>query len=142
MTVTSAPSDAAARKREYDKQYRRDHKSEAAAVNKLYRESVGKEANAARIKSWRDANPDKQKSIRLKHAYGITLDQRDAMLLAQGGVCAVCQAEKSGQRDWHTDHCHTSGAVRGILCHGCNTALGLFKDNPTTLASAITYLGK
>jgi hypothetical protein len=141
-SVTSEPSDSALRKREYNKLYRAANKEKIAAYNKGWREGIGKEAQASRIQSWRKSNPDKQKSIQLKSVYGITLEQRDEMLLEQGSVCAICKTEKSSARDWHTDHCHASGVVRGILCHHCNTALGLFKDNPATLAAAITYLGK
>lgn len=40
----------------------------------------------------------------------------------------------------HVDHCHKTGAVRGVLCHLCNTGLGSFRDSPTLLARAINYL--
>lgn len=39
------------------------------------------------------------------------------------------------------DHCHTTGKVRGVLCRKCNTAIGLFKDNPALLWKAAVYLG-
>jgi hypothetical protein len=66
------------------------------------------------------------------------------MLSDQGGVCAVCGADnpQKGGQDWAVDHCHASGKVRGILCHPCNVALGLFRDNSHTLAQAIHYLEK
>lgn len=38
------------------------------------------------------------------------------------------------------DHCHESGKVRGILCHNCNRALGLVKDNPETLQRMIEHI--
>lgn len=38
------------------------------------------------------------------------------------------------------DHCHSSGKVRGLLCHNCNRALGLFQDSMSSLTRAIEYL--
>lgn len=40
------------------------------------------------------------------------------------------------------DHDHTTGKVRGLLCHNCNRALGLLQDNKSYLQSAINYLKK
>ncbi len=38
------------------------------------------------------------------------------------------------------DHCHATGRFRGWLCDPCNTALGLFRDNPVLLRRAAYYL--
>ncbi|MFF3866236.1 MULTISPECIES: endonuclease domain-containing protein [unclassified Micromonospora] len=40
----------------------------------------------------------------------------------------------------HLDHDHRAGSSRGILCFNCNGGLGQFRDSPTRLARAITYL--
>lgn len=73
--------------------------------------------------------------------YGITMEQFDSMLAAQGGVCAICGGEPTG-KNWHVDHDHDTNAVRGILCNGCNTALGGMRDNPAILRAAADYLEK
>jgi len=39
-------------------------------------------------------------------------------------------------------HCHETGQRRGILCRAHNTALGLFKDDPSDLRKAADYLEK
>jgi hypothetical protein len=38
------------------------------------------------------------------------------------------------------DHCHDTGKVRRLLCHNCNRALGLFKDNSDILRKAADYV--
>ena len=35
-----------------------------------------------------------------------------------------------------------TGKVRGLLCHRCNSALGLFKDSDKLLLNAIKYIRK
>ncbi|GAB3839376.1 endonuclease VII domain-containing protein [Micromonospora andamanensis] len=72
----------------------------------------------------------------LRRRYGIGQREFDELLAEQGGVCAVC-----GDPDpEHVDHDHRTGWVRGILCFNCNGGLGQFRDSPTRLARAITYL--
>lgn len=63
-----------------------------------------------------------------------------AMLVKQGGVCAICGAAPSNGKRLHLDHCHDSEQVRGLLCHGCNCGLGHFRDDVTRMARAIQYL--
>ncbi len=38
------------------------------------------------------------------------------------------------------DHNHTSGLVRGSLCHVCNRMLGKFRDNDDLLRAAAEYV--
>jgi hypothetical protein len=38
------------------------------------------------------------------------------------------------------DHCHKTNQFRGWLCHGCNLALGIVRDNPDILRNMIAYL--
>lgn len=38
------------------------------------------------------------------------------------------------------DHCHNTGAVRGLICRTCNLLLGYSKDNRQILQAAINYL--
>jgi hypothetical protein len=73
--------------------------------------------------------------------YGITHAEYDRMVAAQAGRCAICQRADTGTgRGWYIDHDHATGAVRGLLCHGCNSGLGHFRDNPLSLQRAIRYL--
>lgn len=76
----------------------------------------------------------------LKRKYGISLDQFDIMFDRQRRGCAICNTPNAGQRGWSVDHCHVTGAVRGILCNNCNPMLGHAKDSALTLSAAISYL--
>src|SRR5688500_1693885 len=59
----------------------------------------------------------------IKINYGITKDDYLAMLERQGGVCATC-GNPPTDKPLCVDHDHTTGVVRGLLCHRCNKALG------------------
>lgn len=93
--------------------------------------------------AWNRANPDKfrrnQRASVLRRRYGVSVDEYDAMLAAQDGVCAICQQLPYGTR-LHVDHCHATFTVRGLLCFRCNTMLGHLDDDPALLHRAIEYL--
>lgn len=94
----------------------------------------------------REVSPDVRRSSHQRRAYGLLAGQYDAMVREQGGVCAICgkppTAEQGKTSRLFVDHCHATGAVRGLLCQPCNTALGLFRDEPETLRAAIEYLAR
>jgi hypothetical protein len=72
----------------------------------------------------------------LRRRYGITSADYDAMVEAQGGLCALCR-ERAPE---HVDHDHVTGAVRGVLCSCCNQGLGNFRDSVASLRAAVDYL--
>jgi hypothetical protein len=76
---------------------------------------------------------------RLK-ATGFTQEDFDSKLYEQGGKCAICGTTDSGSMAFHADHDHKTGQKRGVLCHKCNTGLGLLKDDINILCSAINYI--
>ena len=83
-----------------------------------------------------------------KRVYDLEPREYEALLTTQGGGCAICGSStptlnhNETRPNLYVDHCHTSGAVRGLLCGSCNGGLGLFKDNPERLKAAIQYLTK
>ena len=127
-----------------------------------------REANMGILKKIRSLFPKKRRKIpyskreysknrgqyrehQLKYKYGITIADYNLMLNRQGSTCAICN-EKNFTREKGThnnksvpmslavDHNHKTGQVRGLLCNGCNTSLGKFKDDPILLEKAIQYL--
>ncbi|WP_433338486.1 endonuclease VII domain-containing protein [Spirillospora sp. CA-294931] len=68
--------------------------------------------------------------------YGIGAQEAAVLLRLQRGHCAIC-ADVPGK---HIDHDHKTGAVRGILCLGCNTGMGQLGDDPVALRRAADYV--
>jgi hypothetical protein len=65
------------------------------------------------------------------------------MYQEQNGKCVVCGCEKNGSKEnFCVDHDHTTGKVRGLLCHNCNVSIGLMKDSPDLLLKAAEYLNR
>lgn len=100
----------------------------------------------AQTRAWAEANPNEwerhARRSHLKRRYGITEEDYDRLLAAQGGACAICRVRAEDSRGFrpHIDHCHKSGRVRGILCGMCNKGIGNLRDDPEILRNAIAYL--
>jgi hypothetical protein len=106
-------------------------------------------------RGWRAANRDKalaatrkyaakskglRRSQRLKKRYGVTVEEYDAVLAKQDGVCAICCQPTTDGRRLAVDHCHYTGKFRGLLCFHCNTAVGKLGDTADKVARAVKYL--
>ncbi len=77
-----------------------------------------------------------------KLRYGIRVGDKTTMLKAQGDKCAnrACPAKGLMDKHWHLDHDHATQEVRGVLCSGCNLALGHVKDDIARLRGLADYL--
>lgn len=63
------------------------------------------------------------------------------MFSEQDGKCKICGRDDSSlTRGLAVDHCHSSQAVRGLLCARCNLSIGQFEDNPELLRRAARYV--
>lgn len=87
------------------------------------------------------------KKAQLLSKYGLTLEDYEALLEAQGKKCVIClndfePVSNSNKRSPVVDHCHSSGRVRAVICRMCNQGLGLFHDNQEALTRAAAYLEK
>jgi hypothetical protein len=85
-------------------------------------------------------DPQYNRKRNLKKLYNITLEEFDEMLKSQDGVCKVCKRPQLGKGDFHVDHDHETGKIRGLLCHKCNVALGMVQDDIQILKKLINYL--
>jgi hypothetical protein len=110
-----------------------------------------------RAKAWQERNPERHAEIQrryfqsgrkalsvrrahLERKYGITLNDYEAMLVEQGGGCAICHAPEPDGQSLHVDHDHDTGAVRGLLCFTCNAGIGMFDHDIDRLIAAVVYL--
>lgn len=88
----------------------------------------------------------RRKHYYLTYRYGLTKEQIAFLLEQRNGRCAACgeaetyPATNGGTRDLAIDHCHTTGKIRGLLCHRCNAVLGYCKDSPDLLRRLALYL--
>lgn len=100
--------------------------------------------NKERIKAaWQEnrvENLERKRWNTIRNNYGLTREQYTELLTSQGNRCAVCAQPFPSRRKTHVDHQHTTGGVRGLLCHHCNVALGSMADSPERLRAAASYL--
>lgn len=79
---------------------------------------------------------------RLVRTYGVDLAWFCQQYAKQRGMCKICGAtiEARPSRNTHVDHDHSTGVVRGILCHKCNRGLGMFNDSVDLFIKAAEYI--
>lgn len=71
------------------------------------------------------------------HTEQLTIEQFTIIYESQNSICAICK-KKIDQLC--IDHNHSNGKVRALLCHHCNTLLGMCYENTLILEQAIQYL--
>jgi hypothetical protein len=116
-------------------------------ITKFYVDDLGRRTNKSckechKInckRRWHGYSAVKKASTRVKK-YGITVDEFMKLCEAHNGKCAICGVEPKTKRGLHIDHCHDTGVIRGLLCNGCNTGIGLLQESPEIMTKAIEYL--
>lgn len=153
-----------AAKAAYLKEYRAKNKEHLAQLNKDYHERtkedgrnrLWKDTELERTKERRKADPEYAEKRReacrtwyankpreehyereLRKEHGITQENVTEMKATQEEKCAICLR---ADRPLVVDHCHVSGAVRSLLCAGCNKGLGSFEDSADFLIRAAAYI--
>lgn len=115
--------------------YRIENK-EAIAEASRERYIANRESVLEWHREYREANRQLLRDKELKRKHGLSRGDLGTLCEEQGGVCKICGMK----RRLVVDHCHDSGAIRGLLCTGCNVGLGMFRDSPKILRDAISYL--
>jgi hypothetical protein len=103
------------------------------------------ESRAAYLKKYRRLNAgqikERDASRRLVRRYGITLEDKEAIILRQDSICPMC-GRKLDTLTEHTavDHCHTTGKIRGVVHRGCNVAIARLGDDVGAIRRLMRYL--
>jgi hypothetical protein len=105
------------------------------------------EGRNAYNRAHRAKNLEMYKDKDLRKKFGISIEEYQAKLSAQNGVCAICFKPERGTRNgkvrWlNVDHNHDTGEVRDLLCTNCNVAVGMLSESEEILRSVISYLDK
>jgi len=114
--------------------YKKKRKELIAAAHKWNQEHP--ERHAASTARWGIAHPKRLQESWRKAALR-KRNKRRELLKRFGHRCGICYRT---DRLLVIDHNHNTGFIRGALCRPCNAALGVFKDDPILLRSAISYL--
>lgn len=126
-------------------QRREYHRAHYWADPKRSRETV-RRSQQRRALADPEAHIRRNRGGHLWQYFRMRLEDFDAMLASQGGVCAACQQPSDQQ--WHVDHdrkcCphkHSCGkCVRGILCAHCNLTLGYGEESIERLLALVDYV--
>jgi len=125
------------KRRESTRRWRALNRERSRELARRYQQSPkGKATRRAYYEKARERLRENARAFK----YGMRSGEFDALLERQGGRCAICRGDKPRGLNWHVDHDHKSGAIRGILCKPCNTALGAFGDSVEGLMRALEYL--
>ncbi len=102
------------------------------------------ESNREKIRGyWKKYHADPSSRARKRwYRYGLSPEQFKAIFDRQDNRCAICETFDFKPFCPVIDHCHVGNYVRGILCHRCNSMLGMSRDSAETLSKAIQYLTK
>jgi len=94
-----------------------------------------------------------RRNTRYKRLYGIDYNEFSRLSALQNHICPICLTQQKAPDDMNIvnagpngslviDHCHSTGIIKGLICHKCNAALGLFGESHENLLRAHEYLKK
>ena len=116
---------------------------EMKPLDAFYKHSKGSQGRQSRCKPCNKIVGRKYRKTHHTMRSKLGLSDADVQKLEDraGGLCENPQCRQpAATRALHLDHDHKTGKPRGLLCHGCNTALGLLKDNSEIILGLNEYL--
>lgn len=122
------------------------YEAKARYIKNHANDKILKKRRIVMNRRWNSKNKEKIKAIRkngaLKFYHGISTKKYEEMYATQLGQCSICLRPNLYKRGLHVDHDHKTGEIRSLLCHGCNTGLGNFREDIESMKRAIEYLIK
>lgn len=120
-------------------------KKKDSKTQKYFPRAVCRECNAQESRTvTQNLTPEqkiKRKEQFLKRSYGITMLDYNELFTTQQGRCPGCGKHQSElPKALVVDHDHITGVVRGLLCSGCNLAIGNVREKTQTLINLVEYL--
>lgn len=85
-------------------------------------------------------NKSRMRTYTLQRKFGLSLMDVATLVARQDNLCAICRLPPPEGKQLFVDHNHSTGKVRALLCHGCNSGLGMFQEDPERLLNAVEYL--
>jgi len=123
----------------YSKKWRILHREQHNAITRAwYRKN--KEKCQERCKAWWAKNSDKRRDYWYKRHYGVSYNYYKMLEASQNNKCAICKQSEQFYKTLCLDHDHETLKNRGLLCHKCNSALGMVHDSVWILESMIKYI--
>lgn len=74
-----------------------------------------------------------QRSYKSRFPQSGDLDYRKYCGATKCEICGAVFEPGRGNRMKSQDHCHRTGALRGVICHACNIAQGMLNDLETAI---------
>ena len=117
----------------------RDTERRRASFRRWYALNRPRALEAQRL--WRESlNGKRHRFKRTLKKYGISAEDWARAWVTQYGKCAGCLMPLDDGQNTHIDHCHQTGAFRGLLCPQCNQAIGKTKHSPQRLRRLAKYV--
>ena len=119
----------------YTAEYRRDRRRKS---DEGYRKT--EEYKVAQSKY---RGKDRYKNATLKFLYGISLQEKKSMKVAQKRLCGVCiKPLPRSLSKCFVDHNHETRRIRSLVHRRCNLILGFFEKTPEIAEQCMGYLQK
>lgn len=114
---------------------------------------INPEKYRKRSREWvyTETGKNSRRNTRYLREYNIPWETYNQGSIKQKHICPICLTQQvpsntplsvraGSNGTLVVDHCHTTGKIKGLICHKCNAALGLLKESADNLERALNYL--